>query len=89
MRYFFYYIVIINIAGFVIMGADKKKAVRGAWRIPEASLFLVALIGGALGCTAGMHFFHHKTRHWYFRYGMPLIFLVQLSAAILICHYIT
>ena len=61
-----------------MMGADKRKAIRGAWRISEASLFSAALIGGALGCTLGMHFFHHKTRHWYFRFGLPVIFVVQV-----------
>lgn len=71
------YLVGINLAGFIIMGVDKKRAIRGAWRISEASLFLTALVGGSLGCTLGMHYFHHKTKHWYFRYGMPAIFLVQ------------
>ena len=75
------YLILINIIGFFIMGADKKKAVRGAWRIPEASLFLTALIGGALGCTLGMRHFRHKTKHWYFKYGMPAIFAVQVFLA--------
>lgn len=74
------YLFIINIIGFALMGIDKKRAVRGAWRISEASLFWVALAGGALGCTLGMHRFRHKTRHWYFRYGMPAIFLAQALA---------
>ena len=78
------YLLVINLIGFFIMGVDKKRAIRGAWRISEASLFSVALIGGALGCTLGMHFFHHKTKHWYFRYGMPAIFIVQLLLEILI-----
>ena len=72
------YLMVINLIGFFIMGMDKKRAIRGAWRISEASLFSVALIGGALGCTLGMHFFHHKTKHWYFRYGLPAIFVVQV-----------
>lgn len=71
------YFVILNLLGFAAMGSDKKRAIRGAWRISEASLFLTALLGGALGCTLGMHYFHHKTKHWYFRYGMPLILLLQ------------
>ena len=71
------YLVIVNLLGFAVMGIDKKRAIRGAWRISEASLFLTALVGGSLGCTLGMHYFHHKTKHWYFRYGMPAIFLVQ------------
>ena len=72
------YLMVINLIGFFIMGMDKKRAIRGAWRISEASLFSVALIGGALGCTLGMYFFHHKTKHWYFRYGLPAIFVVQV-----------
>lgn len=78
------YLMVINLIGFFIMGMDKKRAIRGAWRISEASLFSVALIGGALGCTLGMHFFHHKTKHWHFRYGLPAIFVVQVLFGILI-----
>lgn len=74
----FAYFLIVNIIGFSQMGIDKKRAVRGAWRISEASLFLTALLGGALGSTLGMHYFRHKTRHWYFRYGMPAIFAAEL-----------
>ena len=72
------YLVIMNLLGFAMMGIDKKRAVRGAWRISEASLFLVAFLGGALGCTLGMRHFRHKTRHWYFKYGMPAVFAVQV-----------
>lgn len=73
------YLVSINIAGYVIMGVDKKRAIRGAWRISEASFFFTALAGGALGCTAGMWYFRHKTLHWYFRYGMPAIFFAHAA----------
>jgi uncharacterized membrane protein YsdA (DUF1294 family) len=66
-------------AAFIAMGADKRKARKGRWRIPEATLFLLALLGGALGGTLGMHLFHHKTRHWYFRWGLPLILLCQIA----------
>lgn len=72
------YLLIINLIGFIIMGVDKKRAIRGAWRIPEVSLFMVALLGGALGCTLGMNRFRHKTKHWYFKYGMPAIFVMQV-----------
>ena len=75
------YLFIINIIGFALMGIDKKRAVRGAWRISEASLFLTAFLGGALGCTLGMRHFRHKTKHWYFKYGMPAIFAVQVFLA--------
>lgn len=73
-----FYLILMNLTGFIVMGADKRKAIRGAYRISEASLFAVALLGGALGSTIGMHFFHHKTRHWYFRYGFPLILILEV-----------
>ena len=76
------YLFIINIIGFALMGIDKKRAIRGAWRISEASLFLTAFLGGALGCTLGMRHFRHKTRHWYFKYGMPAIFAAQAFLAL-------
>ena len=75
------YLVIINLIGFAVMGIDKKRAIRGAWRISEASLFLTAFLGGALRCTLGMRHFRHKTKHWYFKYGMPAIFAVQVFLA--------
>lgn len=73
-----YYLIIVNIVGFAIMGIDKKKAIRGAWRIPEASLFFTACIGGSLGCIFGMQYFRHKTKHWYFKIGMPAILILQI-----------
>ena len=72
------YLLGINLAGFIIMGVDKKRAIRGAWRISEASLFFTALLGGSLGCILGMQHFRHKTKHWYFKYGMPAILVVQV-----------
>ena len=72
------YLIGINLAGFIIMGVDKKRAIRGAWRISEASLFLTALLGGSLGCILGMQHFRHKTKHWYFKYGMPAILVGQV-----------
>ena len=82
------YLAVINLTGFIIMGVDKKRAVRGAWRIPEASLFSVALLGGALGCTLGMNHFRHKTKHWYFKYGMPAIFAVQVFLLAALSRYL-
>lgn len=84
---FVIYLFMINLIGYAIMGVDKKRAIRGAWRIPEASLFTVALLGGALGCTLGMNHFRHKTRRWYFKYGMPGIFVVQVLLAIMIALF--
>lgn len=69
----------INLLGFLVMGIDKYKAKKKTFRIPEAILFTVALFGGSIGTTLGMFLFRHKTRHWYFLYGMPLILAVQLA----------
>lgn len=80
------YLIIVNIAGYVIMGIDKKRAIRGAFRISEASLFMAALIGGSLGSILGMRHFRHKTRHWYFKYGMPAILIMQLLIVFLIAY---
>lgn len=77
------YLVLMNCIGFVLMGVDKKRAIKRAWRIPEKTLFGCALLGGSLGTTLGMHVFHHKTKHWYFKYGMPFLFLVQAAGVIL------
>ena len=78
------YLIGINLAGFIIMGVDKKRAIRGAWRISEASLFFTAFLGGSLGCILGMQHFRHKTKHWYFKYGMPAILIVQILVFVLL-----
>ena len=78
------YLVFINIVGFAMMGIDKKKAKKRSFRIPEASLFIIAVIGGSLGTIAGMYFFRHKTRHWYFVYGMPAILILQIILALVL-----
>ena len=72
------YLVLVNAATLVLMLVDKQKARRSAWRIPEATLMGVALIGGSLGAIAGMYLFHHKTRHLKFTLGLPLILAVQV-----------
>ena len=79
---FVVYYLIINLIGLIMMLIDKRKAIKGAYRIPEATLFCVALLGGALGTTLGMNLFRHKTKHWYFVVGMPLIFFLQLALMI-------
>ena len=76
------YLIIINIAGFASMGIDKKKAERKQWRTPEATLFLIAAIGGSIGSIIGMKYFRHKTKHWYFVIGMPLILIIQIALII-------
>jgi uncharacterized membrane protein YsdA (DUF1294 family) len=78
------YFAIINLAGFAMMGIDKRKAVNKLWRIPESTLFIIAIIGGSIGSIIGMHVFHHKTRKWYFVYGMPFILLLQILIVIAI-----
>lgn len=72
------YLIIANIVGLSVMGIDKRMAIRHKWRIPEKTLFLVSILGGSIGTWAGMYLFRHKTKHWYFVIGMPLILIVQL-----------
>lgn len=71
------WVILLSLLAFGLMGIDKRRARRGAWRVPERSFFLLALLGGAPGAIAGMWFFRHKTRHWYFKLGLPLILLIQ------------
>ena len=74
-----YYIVIINILTFIVYGIDKLKAKKGKWRIPESTLLLLAIIGGSIGAWFGMKVWHHKTMHKKFKYGIPLIIILQLG----------
>ena len=77
------YLLLINLAAYLTFGADKRRAKRpGARRVPEKTLFALALLGGSLGAVLGMFGFHHKTRHWYFRVFLPLILLAQLALAV-------
>ena len=70
-----------SLAGFLLMGVDKRRARQRQWRVPEKVLFLPALLGGTAGCILGMYAFRHKTRHWYFKYGLPVLLLAQLGLA--------
>lgn len=72
------YLLAANLTAFILMGVDKRRARRGEWRVSEKALFLPAVLGGALGGVLGMKVFRHKTRHWYFRFGFPLLLLIQL-----------
>ena len=76
------YLIIINIAGIMSMYIDKKRAIKKKWRIPEKTLFLFAILGGSVGSIAGMHLFRHKTKHWYFVIGMPLILIIQIAIGV-------
>lgn len=78
MHYLFLYVLIINIVTFLIFGLDKQKARRRKWRISEKSLFLLAILGGSIGAETGMRYFHHKTKHARFVFGIPLILAVQI-----------
>ena len=78
------YLTVINLTGFAVMGIDKRKAVRHLWRVRESTLFLIALLGGSVGSILGMRVFRHKTRHWYFVYGMPAILVLQILLAVFI-----
>ena len=77
MKYFYIWLIIINIITFSVFGIDKKKAVDGKFRISEMTLFVLSLIGGSLGGLLAMHVFHHKTKKWYFKFGIPFILLIQ------------
>ena len=82
LKYVLYYLAAINAVTFFVYGIDKWRAKRGAWRIPEKTLFLLPILGGSVGAIAGMKVFHHKTKHWYFKYGMPLILLLQIALVV-------
>lgn len=73
------YFCIINVIGFVLMGIDKRKARLSAFRVPELTLFTIAVIGGSLGSLLGMYLFHHKTRVKAFKFGMPLILILHIG----------
>lgn len=76
--------LIMNLIAFCLMGVDKRRAKRGAWRIPEKTLFLVTALMGGIGGTAGMLFFRHKTKHWYFRLGFPALMVLQIALAVFV-----
>lgn len=74
----YFYVAAVNVVTFFIYGLDKSKAKAGQWRIPEAHLLFLAVIGGSVGALLGMRFFHHKTRKPKFRIGVPVILIIQL-----------
>lgn len=76
------YLLAADVLAMLLMLSDKRRARRGDRRIPEAALFLAALLGGALGGTLGMFLFRHKTRHLAFRIGFPLLSLLQAGLCI-------
>ena len=76
------YLLAINIATFFLYGIDKYKAKKGRWRISEATLLMMAVIGGCIGAWAGMRLWHHKTMHKKFKYGIPVIIILQVALAV-------
>ena len=76
------YLLAINIASFFLYGIDKYKAKKGRWRISEATLLMMAVIGGSIGAWAGMRLWHHKTMHKKFKYGIPIIIILQVVLAV-------
>lgn len=85
MSVFVLYLAAVNLITFFVYGADKRRArIPGARRVPEKTLFALALLLGSAGALLGMRVFHHKTRHWYFRFGIPAILLMQSAAAVFV-----
>lgn len=82
------YLILVNAVAFFLMLADKQKAKKKQWRIPEATLMGSALIGGSIGALVGMYTFRHKTKHPKFTVGIPLILAVQVGIAVLVAKYV-
>lgn len=78
------YIILINMAGLLLMKIDKNRARQRKWRISEATLWMISIIGGSLGTLIGMFLFRHKTKHLSFRIGLPLLVLVQAFSIIML-----
>ena len=81
-RYLIYYLLVINAATFIIYGIYKYKAKKAKWRISEATLLTMAAVGGSIGAWLGMKAWHHKTLHRKFKYGVPIILLIQIALMI-------
>ena len=80
-HYSLYYLLVVNTLTFLLYGIDKYKAKKARWRISEATLLMMAVVGGSIGAWAGMRLWHHKTMHKKFKYGIPLIILLQVALA--------
>lgn len=76
------YLILINILGFLIMFLDKRKAIKGAWRVPEKTIFIVTALGGGIGTIAGMYAFRHKTQKLAFIVGLPFITILEIVTLI-------
>ena len=78
------YVIVINVITLMMYGIDKWKAKHRKWRIPEATLLIMAAVGGSIGAWTGIKLFHHKTLHKKFKYGVPAIFLIQLGIVVFV-----
>ena len=76
------YLFVVNLISFILYGIDKYKAKKNIWRISEATLLTMAVIGGSVGAWAGMRIWHHKTMHRKFKYGIPLIIILQVALVV-------
>lgn len=81
-KVFLAYVLLMTIIGFLSMYIDKRKAIKHQWRIPEKTLFAIAVLGGSIGSNLGMFLCRHKTKHWYFVIGMPAILIVQIGIVV-------
>ncbi|MBR2882685.1 MAG: DUF1294 domain-containing protein [Prevotella sp.] len=81
-QYSMYYLLAINIESFFLYGIDKYKAKKNKWRISEATLLMMAVIGGSIGAWVGMRLWHHKTMHKKFKYGIPIIIIMQVCLVV-------
>ena len=83
-----YYLLAVNVLTFIVYGVDKWKAQRGRWRVPEATLMGLAALGGSVGAWLAMQLFRHKTQKKKFRYGVPVLFVLQVAAVVLFINMI-
>jgi len=78
-KYFVIFILAMTVITFIVFGVDKWKAQNDKWRTPESTLFLLSIFGGSIGALLGMQIWRHKTQHWSFRIGIPLILVLQVA----------
>lgn len=82
-KLFLLYAVIINLVAFIMMAVDKERARQHKWRIPEGSLLIAGFVGGSVGAYLGMKLCHHKTKKWYFAYGLPVFIVFHVVFLVL------
>ena len=87
LKYFIIYLIVINLIAFLAMYIDKRRAKYGKWRIPEQTLFILALIGGSIWAIAGMYTFRHKTKKLKFTIGLPTILILEIILAVYLIFF--